>query len=577
MNFDNELSAMEAILNPEKSVADLLDDVRANVASEVTTIDAAASLENKLSEEAAQFNACLTTMSNAIRKCESGEISRDEMLAECAPCVSALKEKCIALKLANVEASDNNDITEDEIAMLREFIVGCKDIVAERHKELQDDPIESINAIESFIDAEMEPANEASLKHEIRYSTESKTADELLKQAKRMYSLGNKEKAKDYLAKAKKLYEACLKKTESYANMIAVKRTAYKSNVGNTVSIKDSFEKKVTENRKLAELIEHYEDRIDSCRALELQWQNKAGANTYRETKEMLKAERREARAAKRESMKAAMAAKFNKSGGESIVKENYYESAVEALGMEPHDFIEAMESMMDSIELGISMEAAMEAEGEEASAPKAGGIFKRMRSGMSKLRKADTASELAEAKKEVKEAAEELEEAADAAETPEEKKRLSLAAQGALAGLGAVLIAGGLYGAGKACKNSSEKKHNNPKGVARLLIKYVNGIDNSWLAKKSKNAVNRVGGKIEAKKNMREDRSGNHSLANAMADGRSKARGNDDDVPDYIKHNNNIDYNSALDADEDFDAAIESIVAKVMAKAYRKAAANLE
>ena len=84
MSSMKKMGAMESMFDPEQTTAELLDNVKANVANTVKTVDAAASLENKLSEEAAQFNACLTTMSNAIRKCERGEISREEAEAKLA-------------------------------------------------------------------------------------------------------------------------------------------------------------------------------------------------------------------------------------------------------------------------------------------------------------------------------------------------------------------------------------------------------------------------------------------------------------------------------------------------------------
>ena len=92
--------------------------------------------------------------------------------------------------------------------------------------------------------------------------------------------------------------------------------------------------------------------------------------------------------------------------------------------------------------------------------------------------------------------AAKDLEEAADAVETPEEKKRLSNAAKGGLAAMGAALIAAGLYAAGKACKAAAEKKGQDPKAVAKLLVKYADTLDKSGNAAKAavKGAIQNAG-----------------------------------------------------------------------------------
>ena len=129
--------ALENVFDPEMTTDKLLDLVRQNVQSKITTVDQAAELENQLSEEAAEFNNMLRTISNAMSECKAGNISREEMLRVSAPCIKALKTNCKALSLVDVEMGED-DISENEIAMLREYIVGCKDIVAQHKESLQD-------------------------------------------------------------------------------------------------------------------------------------------------------------------------------------------------------------------------------------------------------------------------------------------------------------------------------------------------------------------------------------------------------------------------------------------------------
>lgn len=372
MSSIKKMGAMESMFDPEQTTAALLDAVKVNVTKTVKTVDEATALENKLSDEAAQFNACLTTMSNAIRKCERGEISREEMLAECAPCVTALKDKCSALKLADVKTT-GDDITEEEIAMLREYIVGCKDIVAAHKQELQDCPVTSA-ASEGVMSAlyNFTPATEGiSQAKEIRNSNDAKTANEVYKQAKKLYGLGSKEQAQKYLKQAQKLYEKCLAKAEKAGKMYTVDRILKGANV------EDKFKKKVTDNMSIAMVIEYFEDRIDSCKALEMQWNNKAGKSTFKETKDQLKAERKatkkqnrlnaaKERAGKRASGKMSHSAKkfANAAYKEKMkaAKSEEEREAVESM----FDLVEATEAFADDLLMHYDVSYALEAEGDE-------------------------------------------------------------------------------------------------------------------------------------------------------------------------------------------------------------------
>lgn len=378
MSFDKYTNAMENMFDPEATVTTLLDSVRENVKTIVKTVDQATSLENKLSDEAAQFNNCLLTMSNAIRKCERGEISKEEALSDCAPCVAALKNKCVALTLSNAKIV-GDDITEDEIAMLREYITGCKDIVADRKVELQDCSCAS----ESFMD-DYSVATEASgVAKSIRQSTDAKTAAECYKQAKKLYGVGSKDEAKKYLAKAKKLYEKCLATAKKHGKMKQINREASqraKYGIGTVSEFKktDTYKDTVAFAPGIGAVIDYFEDRIDACTALQLQWDNKAGKSTFKETKAQLKAERKAAtkdykfgkfkdnvgkavgKSASRKAQKAA-----NKRYKEMV--KSAAESWEEYQMIEDNfEFIDAMESFAEDVLLECEMISAMEAEGDD-------------------------------------------------------------------------------------------------------------------------------------------------------------------------------------------------------------------
>ena len=355
------MSAMEGFLDPEMTSAKLLDAVRANVAEKVTTVDQAAALELKLSQEAAQFNDCLTTISNAIHKFERGEISKEEMMNESAPCVSALKTKCEALKLANVNVP-GGDITEDEIATLREYIVGCKDIVAAHKEKLQaccgDTATEGLMASMKNMEIATEASGMSKKAKALKESNDAKTAAQLYMQARKLYGLGSKEKAQKYLSQAKKLYEKLLATAKKEAKMYKVKRTNFNMTTGTADTQKG---KEVTDSFSYAKLIAYFVDRIDSCEALSRQWNNKAGNKSFSETKKALQMERAKTKAGMKARGKAEKdAMKYAKKYKPQTPEEAANEAAL-------YDIVAATESMLDVMDMEDAM--AMEAEGEDSAA----------------------------------------------------------------------------------------------------------------------------------------------------------------------------------------------------------------
>ena len=360
------MSAMEGFLDPEMTSAKLLDAVRANVAEKVTTVDQAAALELKLSQEAAQFNDCLTTISNAIHKFERGEISKEEMINESAPCVSTLKTKCEALKLANVNVP-GGDITEDEIATLREYIVGCKDIVAAHKEKLQaccgDAATEGLMASMENMEIATEASGMAKKAKALKQSTDAKTASQLYMQARKLYGLGSKEKAQKYLSQAKKLYEKLLATAKKEAKMYKVDRTNFR--VNRVTSMKTGTAdtqkgKEVTSDVSYARLIAYFEDRIDACEALSRQWNNKSGNQSFAETKKALKLERAKTKAGMKARGKAEKdAMKYAKKYKPQTPEEAANESAL-------YEIVAATESMLDLMDMEDAM--AMEAEGDDSA-----------------------------------------------------------------------------------------------------------------------------------------------------------------------------------------------------------------
>lgn len=382
--------------HPEQSVADLLKIIRGSVAEKINTPEQAKELANKLSEEAVAFNDLLREMANAIRDFRAGNISKDDMLSVCGPATKELKENCQALKLTPTSVITDGsdcDITEEEIASLSELIAGAKSIVEERIQELEGYPGTDWNGkagtlvhaagegLMDYLENEFEDAMEAPLNNFYADTTKSSsssttsvykhgptaqmanTADTLLKQAKKIYKIGDKSKALATLKKAQALYEKCLDIVKKEKSTSTSTSKGKFRNAGSEVTVT-----KTGYSRELLRYIVYYEDRIDTCRALKLTWESgtdrKGTKNVYKETKDKLKAERKAAKAkakaerkadkaARKEEKRAAKAArKAAKAGAaaEAYFDDEYEQFAFEAeLGIDFDDYDsvdEALEEM---------------------------------------------------------------------------------------------------------------------------------------------------------------------------------------------------------------------------------------
>ena len=351
--------AMESIFaNAQQNAASLIETATLAINAKVNTIEEAEAMIQELSSEAVKFNELLTCIMNAMRQVESGDMQKEEAAGIIAPAVKELKDKCTALKIANVEAP-GDDITEDEIATLRELIIGAKAAAEDRlvairlcddckvDPEVENElnpPEENGEAFDG--DVSMESYSEdiaieaAFLASKYVNTTECKTAKALYQNAKKLYSMGSKEKALEYMKKAKSLYEGCLKKllNESGKFEKAERTDTIKKNSG-TSAIRHNVTR--TDSLTFAIARSKLETKIDRCTAHILQWTTKAGKETYQQTLDQLKADREQAKAAK----KAAKAATENYEMEENSMEFNEaYESYIDSTMMEFVDYEAATE-----------------------------------------------------------------------------------------------------------------------------------------------------------------------------------------------------------------------------------------
>lgn len=708
--------AMESIFaNAQQNAASLIETATLAINAKVNTIEEAEAMIQELSSEAVKFNELLTCIMNAMRQVESGDMQKEEAAGIIAPAVKELKDKCTALKIANVEAP-GDDITEDEIATLRELIIGakaaaedrlvairlCDDCKVDPEVENELNPPEengeafefdpATEGISSFIqkmhakkvnkakvtvlmdslkdkktdaivkkvvDA-MKPALVAGAdglsaikrdvdemqkadggdasKYEDKLSsfdyvvktisgvgvgyipenpsegtglaqimvptkdrkgnvigtvitvrtaceyilnpikesevteameayeeiaeeatilaaqyvntTECKTAKALYQNAKKLYSIGSKEKALEYMKKAKSLYEGCLKKllNESGKFEKAERTDTIKKNSG-TSAIRHNVTR--TDSLTFAIARSKLETKIDRCTAHILQWTTKAGKETYQQTLDQLKADREQAKAAKK-------AAKAN---------ENY---EMEDNTMFNYDeFMFAAESYMDELQLELDTDFAMEADGVEDTSEAPSTIANKLRSALAKFKSAFKRGDKAaaeEAQKEVEAAADEMAAAEDGADE-KKKSGLSKAAKIGLTAAGTVAAVAGLTAAGIAISQKAKGEKVDIKGGAKAIKQTIGTAMHNFSENQKNAAASRAVGREEAKQAKLEER--NRRADQYFIDQTEKGR-----AAQIAKDNKAADkYNAQKVKDAKKAAKAADKLAKIQAKKAAKAA----
>ena len=450
--------AMESIFaNAQQNAASLIETATLAINAKVNTIEDAEAMIQELSSEAVKYNELLTTIMNAMRQVESGDMQKEEAAGIIAPAVKELKDKCTALKIANVEAP-GDDITEDEIAILRELIIGAKAAAEDRlvairlcddckvdpevenelnPPEEHGDAFDGDVSMESYEDIAEEAVFLAS---KYLHTAECETAKTLYDNAKKLYSMGSKDKALQYMQKAESMYKSCLKKllTES-GKFEKAERTDTVNKLGSSSAIRHNVTR--TDSLTFSIARSKLERKIDRCTAHILEWSNNSNNKNYEEILNQLKADREQAKAAER-------AAKASESINEmeDSNMENYSE------------FMLACESMMDDLQMELDGYVATEGilRGEDSIPSKIGA---KLRSAASKLKSALKRGDKKaadEAEREYCDAADQL---ADQAEEEPGKKSYSTAAKIGMVAAGSALAFAGLAAAGKMMKNKAEGK----------------------------------------------------------------------------------------------------------------------
>ena len=462
--------AMESIFaNAQQNAASLIETATLAINAKVNTIEEAEKMIDQLSSEAVKFNELLKDIANAMHQVESGDMSKEEAAGIIAPAVKELKDKCCALKIANAEAP-GDDITEDEIAILRELIIGAKAAAEDRLVAIR---LGDDNKVDPEIEAELNTAEEGFVADFLERRSAKKANKAKVEQFWLALQEKNSVSILNIFGKsvAPLLYSgpsggAML---NQFIGDIVRDDNHTGKNYDGTLSGKDYIVKSVA-GVQMAIL----PGTIDKKGVTHIiaPYQNKHGKI---DIKYFFK---KDICTAMMDPIKPEDVAPAKEAYEASIANENYEMEAnkMDLNNFNYDEFMFACEAMMDELEMSLESDFAMEAEGaDESSAPST--LAAKLRGALAKFKSAfkrgdKTAAE--EAKKEVDAAADALAEAEDGAD---EKKKggLNKAVKVGLIAAGTVAAAAGLTAAGIAISQKAKGEKVNLKAGAGAIKQTVN------------------------------------------------------------------------------------------------------
>lgn len=508
--------AMESIFaNAQQNAASLIETATLAINAKVNTIEEAEKMINQLSSEAVKFNELLKDIANAMHQVESGDMSKEEAAGIIAPAVKELKDKCCALKIANAEAP-GDDITEDEIAILRELIIGAKAAAEDRLVAIR---LGDDNKVDPEIEAELNTAEEGFVADFLERRSAKKANKAKVEQFWLALQEKNSVSILNIFGKsvAPLLYSgpsggAML---NQFIGDIVRDDNRTGKNYDGTLSGKDYIVKSVA-GVQMAIL----PGTIDKKGVTHIiaPYQNKHGKI---DIKYFFK---KDICTAMMDPIKPEDVAPAKEAYEASIANENYEMEAnkMDLNNFNYDEFMFACEAMMDELEMSLESDFAMEAEGaDESSAPST--LAAKLRGALAKFKSAfkrgdKTAAE--EAKKEVDAAADALAEAEDGAD---EKKKggLNKAVKVGLIAAGTVAAAAGLTAAGIAISQKAKGEKVNLKAGAGAIKQTVNAAMHNM---KPIQALD----KAKADHAARKDAEGSIRMAYGMDTKENRKAGND-------------------------------------------------
>lgn len=508
--------AMESIFaNAQQNAASLIETATLAINAKVNTIEEAEKMIEQLSSEAVKFNELLKDIANAMHQVESGDMSKEEAAGIIAPAVKELKDKCCALKIANAEAP-GDDITEDEIAILRELIIGTKAAAEDRLVAIR---LGDDDKVDPEIEAELNTAEEGFIADFLERRSAKKANKAKVEQFWLALQEKNSVSILNIFGKsvAPLLYSGpsggamlnqfigdCVRDDnhtgKNYDGILSSKDYIVKSVAGVQMAILPG----TIDKKGVTHIIAPYQNKRGK---IDIKYFFKKDICT-----------------AMMDPIKPEDVAPAKEAYEASIANENYEMEAnkMDLNNFNYDEFMFACEAMMDELEMSLESDFAMEAEGaDESSAPST--LAAKLRGALTKFKSAFKRGDKAaaeEAKQEVNAAADALAEAEDGAD---EKKKggLNKAVKVGLIAAGTVAAAAGLTAAGIAISQKAKGEKVNLKAGAGAIKQTVNAAMHNM---KPIQALD----KAKADHAARKDAEGSIRMAYGMDTKENRKAGND-------------------------------------------------
>lgn len=205
--------AMEGLFGT-KSVEKLLAKVQKTVDKKCKKPEDCDDMIAEVAEMAEKYNTCLGGMKELAEQLKNEQIDKKEFKTKLAPYVKELKETCKMLKLSDVVKKTEN-VTDDEIANVKAFIIGTKEILDRKKTELEghiaSPSIESfINSLDEMMIAEEGAIANAKFALKKRFGDDKKAAKALIKEAKQYVKSGDYKTAITKYKEAKNAFKKIL-------------------------------------------------------------------------------------------------------------------------------------------------------------------------------------------------------------------------------------------------------------------------------------------------------------------------------------------------------------------------------
>jgi tetratricopeptide (TPR) repeat protein len=148
--------AQEGLFSKPKTLEQMLSNVQKTVDKKCKTSEDCDDLLAKITGEETKFNTAIKTLQDATVKYQEDNDKKD-LKATTKPVLKDLKKTCDILQMKDI--TDNaEEITEDELKKLRDFIVGAKDIIKKKAESFSGegddegaDTAEECGSCESFL------------------------------------------------------------------------------------------------------------------------------------------------------------------------------------------------------------------------------------------------------------------------------------------------------------------------------------------------------------------------------------------------------------------------------------------